>query len=73
MTLSFPDDASKYDMAGGCIDRLRMARGGAVAPAIRRKQMRAAFELKRPPLRTIHPKLVDGNAVGGRFFGKVSV
>src|SRR5207244_12477990 len=44
---SFPvsEDTSKPDMAGGCIDRLGVPRGGTVTAAvIRRAQVRAALD-----------------------------
>src|SRR3954465_345235 len=40
-----PDHAAKPEMAGGGVDRLGMARGGPIAPAVvRRAQMRAALD-----------------------------
>src|SRR6267154_5325170 len=39
------DHTPKPEMAGGCIDRLGVARGGTVAPAVvRRTEMRAALD-----------------------------
>ena len=50
----YPADAAKPDVAGGCIHRLGMARGGTIAPAIARcAQMRAALQhlARNPDLR----------------------